>query len=390
LGTIDHAVDPHGRVVTNFTRIQAGSLLRASGGYVLLNLEDALTEPFVWKTLKRALQSNQIKIEAYDPFAFFTISALQPEAIPIHTKVVVMGHAWLYYLLYFNDPDFPHMFKIKADFGDEMARTAAHEASYAHFIARLCREEDLRHFDRSGVEAVLEHGMRRVAHQDKLASQLGPVADLVREASYMAAQAEAPVARRPTCATSCCGLRWSRPCERGSFTSIPLPMWIKGWSYSPGYRRGPWRRQTPSTPWCRRACSDWPRICWPLLTIGRMAPASNIEEATMIDETLAQLQAKIRQASALNTAQQAELLQLLQALDTEIHALAHTHTEQAESIARFTGVSTHEAVRQHRNPHLVEVALQGLVSSVEAFETSHPQLVRIVNAISTFLANLGI
>jgi hypothetical protein len=82
----------------------------------------------------------------------------------------------------------------------------------------------------------------------------------------------------------------------------------------------------------------------------------------MIDETLAQLQAKIRQASALNAAQQAELLQLLQALYTEIHVLAHTHTEQAESIARFTGVSTHEAVRQHRNPLLVEVALQGLVS----------------------------
>ena len=195
-GTIERVVDSHGRVVTNFTRIQAGSLLRASGGYVLLNLEDALTEPFVWKTLKRTLQSNQITIEAYDPFAFFTISALQPEAIPIHTKVVVMGHAWLYYLLYFNDPDFPHMFKIKADFGEEMARTAAHQASYAHFIARLCREEDLRHFDRSGVEAVLEHGMRRVADQEKLASQLGPLADLVREASYMAAQAEATVVSR--------------------------------------------------------------------------------------------------------------------------------------------------------------------------------------------------
>lgn len=195
-GTIERVVDPHGRVVTNFTRIQAGSLLRASGGYVLLNLEDALTEPFVWKTLKRTLQSNQIKIEAYDPFAFFTLSALQPEAIPIHTKVVVMGHAWLYYLLYFNDPDFPHMFKIKADFGEEMARTAAHQASYAHFIARLCREEDLRHFDRSGVEAVIEHGMRRVADQEKLASQLGLLADLVREASYMAAQDGATVVGR--------------------------------------------------------------------------------------------------------------------------------------------------------------------------------------------------
>ena len=81
-GTIERVVDLHGRVVTNFSRIKAGSLLRASGGYVLLNMEDALTEPMVWKTLKRTLQSNRIQIETYDPFAFFTVSALQPETDP--------------------------------------------------------------------------------------------------------------------------------------------------------------------------------------------------------------------------------------------------------------------------------------------------------------------
>jgi ATP-dependent Lon protease len=195
-GTIDRVVDSHGRVVTNFSRIKAGSLLRASGGLLLFNLEDALTEPFVWKMLKRALQSHQVTIESYDPFAFFTISALQPEAVPVHTKIVVMGHPWLYYMLYFSDPDFAHLFKIKADFGDEMDRTAAHQMSYAHFIARLCREEHLHHLDRSGVEAVIEYGMRRVADQEKLVSQLGMVADLVREASYMAEQAQAEVVSR--------------------------------------------------------------------------------------------------------------------------------------------------------------------------------------------------
>jgi ATP-dependent Lon protease len=187
-GTIERIVDPHGRVVTNFSRIKAGSLLRASGGYVLLNMEDALTEPMVWKTLKRTLQSNRIQIETYDPFAFFTVSALQPEAIPIQTKVVVMGHPSLYYLLYFNDSDFGRIFKVRADFVEEMDNSATHQASYAHFIAGLCRQEGLRHFDRSGVEAILEYGMRAISDQQKLASQLGLLADLVREASYTAGQ----------------------------------------------------------------------------------------------------------------------------------------------------------------------------------------------------------
>lgn len=110
----------------------------------------------------------------------------------------------------------------------------------------------------------------------------------------------------------------------------------------------------------------------------------------MVDETLAQLETKIRQASALNEGQKAELLQLLRALHAEVHALAPTHAEQVESITGFTEVSTHEAVRQHRNPQLMELALKGLVASVEAFETTHPRLVSLVNSLSMLLANIGI
>jgi hypothetical protein len=114
------------------------------------------------------------------------------------------------------------------------------------------------------------------------------------------------------------------------------------------------------------------------------------KERTMVDETLAQLETRIRHTSALNEAQKSELLQLLRALHAEIHALVPTHAEQAESITGFTQVSTHEAMRQHRNPQLVELALKGLMSSAETFETSHPQLVHIVNSISMLLANIGI
>jgi ATP-dependent Lon protease len=102
----------------------------------------------------------------------------------------------LYYLLYFQDHDFRHIFKMKADFGEEMDRTEEHQASYAHFIARLCQEERLRHFDRSGVESIIEYGMRRVADQEKLVSQFDWLADLVREASYIAGQVGAEVVSR--------------------------------------------------------------------------------------------------------------------------------------------------------------------------------------------------
>ena len=150
----------------------------------------------VWKTLKRVLHTNRMQIDSYDPFVLFTLSALQPEAIPIQTKVVVLGSPWLYDLLYLHDPDFAQIFKIRADVVEEMDNTREHQASYAHFMAGLCRQEDLRHCDRSAVEAVVEYSMRTVADQQKLAAQLGRVADLVREASYAAGQAGAAVVTR--------------------------------------------------------------------------------------------------------------------------------------------------------------------------------------------------
>jgi hypothetical protein len=86
----------------------------------------------------------------------------------------------------------------------------------------------------------------------------------------------------------------------------------------------------------------------------------------------------------------AELLQLLGTLKTEVAALSKTHGEQADSIANFASLSAHEATRVQPNPQLRELSNQGLISSVDGFEQSHPRLVQIVNAISKTLSDLGI
>ena len=110
----------------------------------------------------------------------------------------------------------------------------------------------------------------------------------------------------------------------------------------------------------------------------------------MIEKTIGEIEAKIRGAEAVSEERKRELLQLLGTLKTEVGALAKTHDEQARSIAGFAQLSAHEATRTEQNPQLRELSLQGLRSSVEGFEKSHPQLVQIVNAISNTLSNLGI
>lgn len=110
----------------------------------------------------------------------------------------------------------------------------------------------------------------------------------------------------------------------------------------------------------------------------------------MIEETIGKIEARIQSADTIKDDRRHELLQLLGTLKSEVAALSKTHGEQAESIAGFAEVSTHEATRTEQNPQLLRLSLQGLSSSVTELEKSHPQLVQIVNAISNTLSNLGI
>ena len=110
----------------------------------------------------------------------------------------------------------------------------------------------------------------------------------------------------------------------------------------------------------------------------------------MIEDTIGKIEAKIQGAEAIKDERRGELLQLLGTLKAEVAELSKTHVEQAESIAGFAELSTHEAIRSEQNPRLLKLSLEGLSSSVEELEESHPRLVRIVNAISNTLSNLGI
>ena len=114
------------------------------------------------------------------------------------------------------------------------------------------------------------------------------------------------------------------------------------------------------------------------------------ESEAMIEDTIGKIEARIQGAETVNDERRQELLQLLGTLKSEVAELSKTHGEQAQSIAGFTEVSTHEATRTEQNPELLKLSLEGLGSSVRGFEGSHPRLVQIVNAISSTLSNLGI
>ena len=185
-GTIERWIDPMGRSGTNFTRIIPGSFMKAHGGFLILDLEDAAVEPGVWKTLKRSLKTGRMTPETFEPFAFFAVSGLKPEPIEIRNKVIVMGGAQLYNLLYFYDQEFATLFKVKAEIRPVI--NADHEAAahYASHVGAIARRENLPGFDGTALQRIVEFGMRLAGDRERVLSMMEPIDDLCRESAYFA------------------------------------------------------------------------------------------------------------------------------------------------------------------------------------------------------------
>ncbi|MEO0108525.1 MAG: AAA family ATPase [candidate division WOR-3 bacterium] len=191
-GTIERVWDRSGQWRTDFTKIKAGSLLRADGGFLVMNALDLFLEPGVWPTLKRALRNQEVEIQSYDPFSMLALSAIKPEAIAIDVKVILIGDPEVYEILYAFDEEFPKLFKIRADFDWEMKNSPEAIAQYATLIKTLCGKEQLRPFDSTGVAAAVEFGARLAGRANKVSTRFNVISDLLKEADYWAAKENAP------------------------------------------------------------------------------------------------------------------------------------------------------------------------------------------------------
>ena len=185
-GTVEVTPGKFGQWKTDFTKIKAGSLLRADGGFLIIEALDALIEPGVWSALKRTLRNRKIEIQNYAPFYMISVSALKPEPVKCDIKVAMVGDPFLYHLLYNRDEDFKKIFKVRADFDSVMDVKKESVMQYSNFIKKIISVEKLRSFNCDAVAAIVEFGIRFTGKQDKLSTQFNNIADLLREANYWA------------------------------------------------------------------------------------------------------------------------------------------------------------------------------------------------------------
>lgn len=192
-GSIERVVDRSGLWRTDFSKIKTGSLIKANGGYLVLNLMEVAIEPGVWPALKRSLKTRKMEIQTYDPFYLFTTTGLRPEPIEMDVKVVIISDSYLYHMLMYYDEDVPKIFKVRADFGTSMDRSDESIQQYAQFIKMRVDEDKLRPFDRTGVAALVEQAVRMTERQEKISTSFPMITDLIREADYWAGVDKADV-----------------------------------------------------------------------------------------------------------------------------------------------------------------------------------------------------
>jgi lon-related putative ATP-dependent protease len=185
-GSIEVSYSRAGMGLTDFTMIKAGSFLKANGGYLVINAMDALVEPGVWATLKRTLRNQIFEIQNPLQMYLFSSARLKPESIKSDVKVVMIGDASIYNLLYFMDEDFKKIFKIKAEFDSEMDRDEKAVGDYVRFIKKICDEDGLMPLGKDGIAALIEYATRIAGRQRKLSTRFHVIADVIRESSYWA------------------------------------------------------------------------------------------------------------------------------------------------------------------------------------------------------------
>ncbi len=184
-GSIDYQLED-GKIKTDFMRIRAGSLHKAHGGYIMLHLSDLMTDTAVWVRLRRLLRSNRLQID--EPISALAANmpiSIEPEAIDINIKIVLVGSREDYYFLQQEDPEFIRRFRVKVDFADDFKSSSDTYHASSIFVAHICHAKKLPHFSVGAITRLLEESHREVDDQTRQSAIFARTEMLIMESATL-------------------------------------------------------------------------------------------------------------------------------------------------------------------------------------------------------------
>ncbi|MEK1904749.1 MAG: Lon protease family protein, partial [Pseudomonas sp.] len=184
-GRIEYNTD-QGALYTSYRQLRPGALHRANGGYLIVEAEKLLSEPFVWDALKRALHSRQLKMESpLGDLGRIATVTLTPQMIPLQLKVIIIGSRQLYYTLQDLDSDFQEMFRVLVDFDEEIAVGDESLEQFAQLLRTRTSEEGMAPLTAAAVARLATYSARLAEHQGRLSARIGDLFQLVSEADFV-------------------------------------------------------------------------------------------------------------------------------------------------------------------------------------------------------------
>ncbi len=188
IGKIEHRSEM-GALLTDFRMVRSGALLQANGGYLLLDAHRLLARPFAWEALKQALFTRQVRIESpAEALGIVSAATLKPEPIPLDVKIMLIGERWLYYLLCAYDREFSGLFRVVADFDDDLERSEDNVQAYANLVGERIRHCELLPFNSAAMEGVIEQCSRHAEDSERLSMHMRSLDDLLMQADHWARQ----------------------------------------------------------------------------------------------------------------------------------------------------------------------------------------------------------
>lgn len=174
-------------LVTDFSRVRAGSLLQAHGGFLMLHLRDLLADPPVWERLRRFLRSGRLQVgETGGPFAPIAAVSLQPEAVEVDVKIVLVASVEDYYLVQEGDPEFARHFRCKVDFAESFRASDDTRRATAVFVAHACDRLGLPHCSAAAVATLIEAMHRDAEDRERQSARFARAEALLVESAAQA------------------------------------------------------------------------------------------------------------------------------------------------------------------------------------------------------------
>jgi predicted ATP-dependent protease len=192
-GRIEFSSD-QGALTTNYRKISPGALHKANGGYLIIDAEKLLEEPMVWDALKRAIKSQQLKMESpYSELGLVSTTTLLPGVIPLNIKLILIGSRNVYYLLQEYDKDFNELFRTLVDFDSEIPKTDEHIHAFSRLLKSRIEEQQYADISAAGIARLIEYSSRLAEDQQYLTARIGDLFELLAEAEFLRTNGPLPL-----------------------------------------------------------------------------------------------------------------------------------------------------------------------------------------------------